>query len=251
MKSLATVQRKEVEQQTPSKSESSSQQTTGQSQAQTSAATTEERNGLLLLQQRLHRDVTHEFLETLKNLAKGIHQYNENEEGYVRQAFISYAWPPKGEARTNLQTRLLNLVDDINRAGIEVLLDLNKLKLGVAIDQFMKNGIETSDAILLIGAPDLFNRLKPGEKNNAMTEFCHIKDKVKSALTAGKKNPLIPILKVGSVETSYPLELVSLGAEIHDFTNENDYFLNIPKLAAKVVTLRNLEKNNHLNFQRF
>lgn len=64
------------------------------------------------------------------------------------KCFISYAWQPNQKDNANLQAKLIKLKGDLNKAGIEVMLDIHNLEGD--INRYMMDGIQESDRLLLI-----------------------------------------------------------------------------------------------------
>jgi hypothetical protein len=100
-----------------------------------------------------------------------------------KQVFISYAWPVSKADCVALQSQLLSIVEDMAIAGVDVLLDICCLRVGVDIVSFMERGIQTSDSILWIGTTHLVQRISFNPDNTpanpATIEFCHIQNKIK------------------------------------------------------------------------
>ena len=132
-------------------------------------------------------------------------------------------------------------------AGIEVLLDVLRLSVGVDINEFMKAGIEKSQSIFWIGTPRLVERISFNTDNTpanpATIEFCHICEKIKEA-----PNSLYPLLFLGdSLEKSFPPLLGSSTPTqaVLDFRKDRDYFKILPQLAASVLGI-----DKHHEYQR-
>eukprot|EP00026_Physarum_polycephalum_P000220 Phypoly_transcript_00220.p1 GENE.Phypoly_transcript_00220~~Phypoly_transcript_00220.p1 ORF type:complete len:1904 (+),score=301.75 Phypoly_transcript_00220:90-5801(+) len=185
------------------------------------------RKGFVILQQDIVRPLFHTFLARLAQL-------HEEMNGTPKKAFISYAWPTSKADCAALQARLLSLVQDMALAGIEVLLDILCLSVGVDINEFMQTGVETSDSIFWIGTPRLVQRIAFNPDgtpaNPATIEFCHIKEKV----TKVPGNALRPLLFLGaSADKAFP-PFPSAPPHV-DFRTEKDYFKIVPQLAASVL----------------
>lgn len=120
-------------------------------------------------------------------------------------------------------------------AGIEVLLDILRLSVGVDINLFMKEGIETSDSIFWILTPRLKERINfsGNPLNPATIECLHIQDKVKN-----KPKSLQPLWFVGdNVEDTYPTGGTLSLKNLRDFRDEKEYFRRLPLLAAQVLDI--------------
>ena len=128
-------------------------------------------------------------------------------------------------------------------AGVEVLLDILCLSVGVDINEFMQTGIETSDSIFWIGTPRLVERIsfnKDGTPANPATiEFVHIQDKVKDV-----PQSLCPLLFLGaSAEKAFPP--FPSAPTPYDFRTEREYFKILPQLTASVLGI-----DQHPDYQR-
>jgi hypothetical protein len=113
-------------------------------------------------------------------------------------------------------------------------LDILCLSVGVDINEFMQNGVETSDSIFWIGTPRLVQRMAFNQDgtpaNPATIEFCHIKEKVAKA----SSSCLRPLLFLGAgVEQAFP-PFPSAPPHL-DFRSDKDYFKTVTQLAASVL----------------
>lgn len=123
----------------------------------------------------------------------------------------------------------------MDSAGIEVMLDILRLSVGVDIDQFMKEGIETSDSIFWILTPRLKERINFSNSphNPATVECLRIQEKVKT-----KVKSLQPLWFLGEkVEDSYPTGGDLNLKNLKDFRDEKEYFRRLPLLAAHVLDI--------------
>jgi hypothetical protein len=127
-------------------------------------------------------------------------------------------------------------------AGVEVLLDILRLSVGVNINHFMKSGIEASDSIFWIGTPHLVKRISFNSDNRptnpATIEFCLIRDKIRES-----PHSLRPLHFLGdNPEASFPpLTITSPPIpSTMDFRNDRDYFKSVPQLAAAVLGVAEL-----------
>lgn len=150
------------------------------------------------------------------------------------QAFISYAWPSAGPERMKLQGQLLQMVKDLGVAGIDVILDILRLRVGMDITKFMQEGIESSNAILWIGTPVLKSRINfnnRGEADNPATvEFVHIQQKLKL-----HPKSLLPMLFGGATAgLSFP-SIPSFKSRPFDFRQDKEYFRQLPLIAATIM----------------
>lgn len=116
--------------------------------------------------------------------------------------FISYAWPVKKyPEEQRLQEQLQRIRSDLMNVGIEVQLDLYNLGPGIDIKKFMHNGIQRSDAVLLIGTRSLQER--SALATNVAIEKNHILNKRQ----INSDFDIIPLLYSGTFEESFPEEL--------------------------------------------
>ena len=141
-----------------------------------------------------------------------------------------------------LQTRLVQLVEDLKEANIDVTLDILRLRVGTNITRFMEKGIATSDAVLWIGTPGLKSRIKfnvDGMADNPATEeFVHIKEK------AARHNDCIYSLWFmgDKLDDSYPSHELTMRNS--DFRDEREYYRLVPQLAATILKVTHMEEYN-------
>ena len=64
------------------------------------------------------------------------------------KCFISYAWWPDDDKNAALQAQLLKLKEDLQKTGIDVMLDWTNMEGD--IDVYMRDGIQTSYRVLLV-----------------------------------------------------------------------------------------------------
>ena len=114
------------------------------------------------------------------------------------QVFISYAWEAAGTSKlTHLQTLLIQLADDLTRAGIITWFD--KQRMTGDIKEQMRAGIRDSQYVLLIGTHRYAERTKPDSNTNVRKELDF-------TLTEAKKSPdfLLPLMLEGDYSTTFP-----------------------------------------------
>lgn len=172
------------------------------------------------------------------------------------QAFISYAWP---SPPTELQSRLLNLVEDLLAAGITVLLDIKQLQPGSDVKRFMVEKIQTSHTILWIGTPELKARIRFDAKGEPATnvafEFCCFRDK-DAAISQQLPPPLLWSIQSLIFSTKNISELFpdghGLSSTIHDFSQDSNYFVAVPLLAASILGISGSAsfKKDYARFQK-
>ncbi len=133
------------------------------------------------------------FLENVKTLVADATQ---------PRCFISYAWPPVGEARDQLQQRLTNLKRDLVTLGATVFLDVTDLASN--INAYMDQ-LDQCNFVLLIGTPKLKARLSERDDNNMKYEYRRIQQK----LTLDP-NCLLPLMFEGDFATAFPDDIGSI-----------------------------------------
>ncbi len=136
--------------------------------------------------------------------------------------------------------------------GVDVLLDINCLRIGVDIDKFMQEGVKSSDFIFWIGSPHLVKRMafKPDgvtPANPATVEFCHIKEKCKLS-----PNSLQLLWFQGTkLDDSYPPPALGLSIDrpsfTFDFRDEKKYFRTFPQIAASILGISRLPSYHKLH----
>jgi hypothetical protein len=158
--------------------------------------------------------------------------------------FISYAWPADAADCTRLQARLLRLVQDLDKAGIEVLLDICHLTLGKNINEFMSQGISSSEAVLWIGTPRLKERIvfkdSGDPANNATVEFVHIQTKLVSLPPTSPRQFLLPLWFSGNTLSDafpslYNYPTVGKDLPCIDFHDQHEYYCQLPLLASAIL----------------
>lgn len=144
-----------------------------------------------------HTVIWHSFAKSCRQLVKLSGQES-------KKIFISYAWPPadSDECRV-LHQRLKRLKAELESAGATVKLDI--CNLATSIDDYMADGINEADAVLLIGTPKLVNRLAEAGQNNAKIEF----EEIKNRLNQSNNKPLLlfPLIAEGTFATSIPTDV--------------------------------------------
>ncbi|MFA6037777.1 MAG: protein kinase [Legionellales bacterium] len=121
------------------------------------------------------------------------------------KCFISYAWEDNttdaGKALNAIwQERLSRLKSDLEKIGAEVFLDIYNMHGDMPAR--MKENIDKSDIIFLIGTPRLKFRLQQIPQTNAAFEWAHIKNKV-----AQDKDCLLPLWFEGDFGAAFPAEV--------------------------------------------
>ena len=128
-----------------------------------------------------------QFLESIRDLFA---------DGEQPTCFISYTWPPAGQARDRLHQRLTSLKRDLEALGATVYLDITNLSSN--INAYMDR-IDECDYVLLIGTPRLKARVAESDGNNMKYEYERIKQKL--VLTP---ECLLPLMLEGDFRTAFP-----------------------------------------------
>jgi hypothetical protein len=109
-----------------------------------------------------------------------------------------------------------------------------QLQPGSDVKQFMEKKIKSSHTILWIGTPQLKARIRFNNDNTPFTnvaiEFCHIRDK---DTTFSKQTQLLWSIQSlwfdgKSVLEAFPDEYKNLNTVFHDFTQEQEYYIQLP-----------------------
>jgi tetratricopeptide (TPR) repeat protein len=119
--------------------------------------------------------------------------------GQTPKAFISYAWPPAGPERNELQAFLKSLQEKLEAAGITVFFDLRDMKGD--LDDIMREKLLEADFVLPILTPQFLKRVTEGydaktsgkKPNNLFFEFELTLEKARL-----KPNSVMPILRSGA-----------------------------------------------------
>ena len=170
-----------------------------------------------------------------------------------RTVFISYAWgrPPLTE---HLQTFLKKLKQDLENAGLRVMLDIDNLSGGDNIDDYMHDNLARSDFALVVGTPDYKERAQLIDENgqpqtNVGKEWHFIYNNLSSA------PEFLQLAWVcGTFTSSLPAEAGNLLAL--DFTSSSKYYAQVVPLVGKLLSLdkksqfKMISDNYQLKLQR-
>jgi hypothetical protein len=177
-------------------------------------------------QELIFKELIQTYWDTFANNTKSIIQ-----RAYPT-IFISYAWPSQRydsyEAEKDIQLWLLELYERLTDLGAKVLFDIKTMTLGTNIDQFMRDGVESCDIILVIGTKTY--RARSEENTNVKREVEHIQKKVKQCDTGC----VIPVLYHGEFHNALPHLGQILGV---DCSNEFLYQENLPSLIESIFKL--------------
>ncbi len=141
------------------------------------------------------------YLTLWHDYAQSCQQLVELTQQAGKVIFISYAWPPANSAECNIiHERLKRLKAELEATGAIVKLDI--CNLSTSITDYMAEGIDEADAVLLIGTPRLKSRLEETENNNAKIEFEAIQKRMQQQ--SGKRLMLFPLIAAGNFTSSFP-----------------------------------------------
>lgn len=145
------------------------------------------------------------------------------------ECFISYAWEDDEIAKW-----VQNLQGDLSDAGVEVVLDvLDNSAPGSSIPRFISR-LETVQFIAVIGTPAY---RKKYFQNEVGTVVGAEMDLIGARLLKpdGVKRSVIPILKAGSADSSFPPQF---GGRVYlDFSSAGDYFMRLLDLVVALYGL--------------
>jgi len=149
----------------------------------------------------------------------------------LQTCFVSYAW---GE--TAHERKVLQLADDLRRAGIDVSLDQwDNSAIGGSIARFASL-IELTDFIIVVGTPSY--RLKYENKLSQYGSMVAAEvDLINVRLTGteAQKASVLPVLFAGSERISFPPLLQR--PVYADFTHEEEYFITLYDLVLTIYSI--------------
>ncbi len=145
--------------------------------------------------------------------------YVEDQKLPKPECFISYAWGDKDQERWVER----NLATDLQKAGINVLLDKwENARIGANVMRFIER-IEQCDKIIVVGTPsyrEKYANKKTGIGFVVATEGDLMAPRMLG--TEADRESVLPVLLAGDVKQSLPLWLQ--GRVYADFRNERAYF---------------------------
>ena len=110
--------------------------------------------------------------------------------------FISYSWDNEDH-----KNWVLNLAKRLRENGIEVILDRYELQGGKNITHFMERALQSADKVLVIFTPNY--KLKADNREGGVGyEYSILNNDIYKNIAGNSK--YIPVLKVGTMETSVP-----------------------------------------------
>ncbi len=146
-----------------------------------------------------------------------------NQTRPLSQIFFSYAWEQRGPALEEQQDFLAKLGVDLKKAGISVWFDL--WNMTGAMDPAMRDGINASQFIMLLGMPRYKERVSEPTTTNVRKELNLALKKIEN-----DKDSLLPILWKGDWNSSFPKEIPD-GYLVRDWRNSEQYVENLTSLA--------------------
>jgi WD40 repeat protein len=145
--------------------------------------------------------------------------YVEDQKVPKPECFISYAWGDKAQERWVER----NLATDMQKAGINVLLDRwENARVGASVSRFIER-IEKSSQIIVVGTP-LYRKKYENKDTSTGYVVAAEGDLITRRMrgTETQKETVLPVLLAGDEESSFP-PLVQ-GRVYADFRNERAYF---------------------------
>jgi diguanylate cyclase (GGDEF)-like protein len=135
--------------------------------------------------------------------------------------FISYAWDTPQHEKW-----VAALAKDLNKAGIETVLDRrDNAAIGSNIARFVSR-IETCDYIIVIGTPRYKEKYENRDSKSGYVVAAEV-DLINTRLlgTENEKNTILPILREGAPKTALPPSM--WGRVCCAFQSEETYFINL------------------------
>jgi len=109
---------------------------------------------------------------------------------------------------------------NLQSRGVNVILDQFDLKPGDDIHQFIEDGVQTSDYILLVCTPSYKDKAERGLPGYVSVETEAIKIVAKELRDAGKPANAIPLLRAGDAKDAIPFYM--RGKRFSDLRDDND-----------------------------
>jgi hypothetical protein len=140
---------------------------------------------------------------------------------------------------TKLQSSLLQIVEDTTEAGIQVVLDILCLRVGMDINEFIREDIESSNAIFWIGTPGL----KSHSNFKALVLQTTQQQLNLSTSNTKPRRILNNFTHFGCLVTvagaAFP-SVVDLNFHPLDFRQELEHYRHLPQLAAAALGVDHL-----------
>lgn len=180
----------------------------------------------------------------LERIAKTLDELHDSAAQHAPQCFISYAW---GSAQ--IQARVRRLADDLKRAGIQVLFDLDHNVAGTSIERFTEY-LKTVKKIVIIATPLLLTKHRNKEGVLGQHEIPKIIERVRNTVRNPADrtvNDVLPALFEGDPGSAIPEELRGEGPArlvYIDFRHDESYE------AALIGLLKGLYESHINTFAR-
>jgi GTPase SAR1 family protein len=152
------------------------------------------------------------------------------------ECFISYAWGDKEQERWVER----NLATDLQKAGINVLLDRwENARVGASVARFVER-IEKCDLVIVVGTPLYRKKYENKDTTTGYVVAAEV-DVISNRLlgTESQKATVLPLLLAGVKTSSLPPLLQ--GKVFADFRDERDYFITAFDL---ILSLYDIARNN-------
>jgi small GTP-binding protein len=172
-----------------------------------------------------------------------LHAYIQEQNITPPECFISYAWGVPDHERW-VEKRLAT---DLQKAGIEVVLDRwHNAQIGASVVRFIER-IEKSDRIIMVGTPDYRRKYENKDTQTGFVVAAEV-DLINNRLlgTEVQKSSVLPLLVNGEQTAALPPLLH--GRVYADFRNDESYFTtafdlilslyNLPPTHSAVADLR-------------
>ncbi len=146
--------------------------------------------------------------------------YVEGEKLTRPECFISYAWGDREQERWVER----NLATDLQKSGINVLLDRwENARFGASVMRFIER-IEECDKIIVVGTPAYRQKYANKETERGFVVAAEGDIMAPRLLgTEAEKESVVPLLLTGNARESFPIWLQ--GRVYADFRNERAYFI--------------------------
>ncbi len=165
-----------------------------------------------------------------------VSSYVEDQNLARPECFISYAWGDKEQERWVER----NLATDLQKAGINVVLDQwENARVGASVPRFIER-IEKSAQIIVVGTPLYRKKYENKDTSTGYVVAAEV-DLISNRLlgTEDQKKTVLPLLLVGEKNVSLPPLLHS--RVFADFRNERTYF---PTAFDLILSIYNIAPNN-------
>jgi WD40 repeat protein/GTPase SAR1 family protein len=162
--------------------------------------------------------------------------YVEDQKLKRPECFISYAWGNKEQERWVER----NLATDLQKAGINVVLDQwENSRVGASVSRFVER-IEKSDRVIVVGTPRYREKYENKDTSTGYVVAAEV-DVIANRLlgTEAQKESVLPVLLEGEKTSSFPALLH--GRVYADFRNERAYFMTAFDL---ILSLYNIAPND-------